>query len=669
MRFPTSTLGALLLLSASAGAAIPEIPGFHISAGASPGWPSLLRSLGLPQLPSEEARVFVVAGPGGAAPQEWLARLDSGAILILQGPSPLAAELGFRAGARSIRVRKVRDLRNPDLDILWESSLAVPVFHVPKAAQVFCRARPGGEPLVAGLRRGPGAVLWVAVSPGDRGFERFPFLPHALAELGLRVPFESRRLWAFFDASYRLRDQPEPLARSWREGGIAALHVGAWQYFEPNPEGDEYLRQLIASCHRHNILVYAWLELPHVSDAFWKAHPAWREKTARLRDAYVPWRRLMNLVNPDCQQAVAQGVQNLMTRFDWDGVNFAELYFDGVQGIRNRTEFTPLNDDVRREVKLLHGFDPMDLFTEHPRDPKKLRAFLDYRVDLAARLQDQWMAELEKLRLEKPGLDVVLTYVDDRFDPGMRDAIGADSARALQSLDRYPATFIVEDPATVWNLGPERYPEIARRYHPLTSHWDRVGVDINVVDREPPVYPTRTQVGAELFELIHTASESFTRVMFYYEFSIQPADLPWLAAASAVVAHCDRQGDSLRIDSPYGVGIRWQGPATLDGRPWPARDHDLLWAPPGEHQLAPAAAEPRVSLLDFNGVLQTAAILPDGIELSYTARARALATFDRQPTRLLLDGAPSALDLLTPSGPPYVLRLPPGSHIAVVTVE
>jgi len=61
-----------------------------------------------------------------------------------------------------------------------------------------------------------------------------------------------------------------------------------------------------------------------------------------------------------------------------------------------------MNDDVRRDVKLLKGFDPMDLFTERPRDPKKLRAFLDYRVDLAARLQDQWMAELEKLRLEKP---------------------------------------------------------------------------------------------------------------------------------------------------------------------------------------------------------------------------------------------------------------------------
>jgi hypothetical protein len=117
------------------------------------------------------------------------------------------------------------------------------------------------------------------------------------------------------------------------------------------------------------------------------------------------------------------------------------------------------------------------------------------------------------------------------------------------------------------------------------------------------------------------------------------------------------------------VGIRWEGPATLDGRSGPVRDRDRLWAPPGDHLLAPAAAAPPASLTDFNGVLETAASLPDGIELRYTARARALATFDRKPVRLLLDGQPAALDLLTQSGPAFVLRLPAGPHTAVVTVE
>ena len=68
----------------------------------------------------------------------------------------------------------------------------------------------------------------------------------------------------------------------------------------------------------------------------------------------------------------------------------------------------------------------------------------------------------------KPDLDLVLTHVDDRFDAGMRDAIGADSAQRLPLLDPHNFTFLIEDPATVWNLGPQRYQEIAERYRPLT---------------------------------------------------------------------------------------------------------------------------------------------------------------------------------------------------------
>ena len=70
--------------------------------------------------------------------------------------------------------------------------------------------------------------------------------------------------------------------------------------------------------------MYAWLELPHVSERFWAEHPEWREKTALLQDAQLDWRKLMNLADPACDQAVQNGVRVLMRKFDWDGVNFAE---------------------------------------------------------------------------------------------------------------------------------------------------------------------------------------------------------------------------------------------------------------------------------------------------------------------------------------------------------
>src|SRR4029077_12012006 len=134
----------------------------------------------------------------------------------------------------------------------------------------------------------------------------------------------------------------------WRKAGITALHVGAWHFYEPSAEGDAYLARLIEACHREGILVYAWLGLPHVSEVFWDEHPEWREKTAVLQDAQLDWRKLMNLTNRDCSQAVSQGVKTLVERFDWDGVNLAELYFESLEGAANPARFTPMNDDVRK---------------------------------------------------------------------------------------------------------------------------------------------------------------------------------------------------------------------------------------------------------------------------------------------------------------------------------
>src|ERR1017187_7571934 len=81
----------------------------------------------------------------------------------------------------------------------------------------------------------------------------------------------------------------------------------------------------------------------------------------------------------------------------------------------------------------------------HNDDPSR-RLFLDFRSELARRMQEQWIGELESIRREKPYLDLVLTHVDDRFDSGMAGALGADAARVLPLLDRHTVTFLIEDP-------------------------------------------------------------------------------------------------------------------------------------------------------------------------------------------------------------------------------
>jgi hypothetical protein len=67
----------------------------------------------------------------------------------------------------------------------------------------------------------------------------------------------------------------------------------------------------------------------------------------------------MNLSNPDCFRAVSAGVKDLIGRFDWDGVNLAELYFESLEGLSNPSRFTPMNDNVRAQFRAVGGFDPI----------------------------------------------------------------------------------------------------------------------------------------------------------------------------------------------------------------------------------------------------------------------------------------------------------------------
>jgi hypothetical protein len=247
----------------------------------------------------------------------------------------------------------------------------------------------------------------------------------------------------------------------------------------------------------------------------------------------------------------------------------------------------------------------------------------------------------------------------------MHDAIGADAARALKLLDRYDFTFIVEDPGSVWNLGPQRYKEIAALYRPLTPHQERLAVDINIVDRENTVYPTSRQTGAELAQLVRTASESFPRIIYYYEKSISSFDSPLLSPSSALVTHSELNGDDLTIESPYGVGLNWSSAVLLDGEDWPVRDDQHIWVSAGRHVLHVSPNPSALRVLDFNGTLISAAIRSDGLELNYESTSRALAQLDHRPIRLLVDGNPSALDLCGD----FVVCLPRGKHTVLISAN
>lgn len=634
---------------------------------------SELESLGVSRdklvlvLPARTARALT------AAQADQVVRLvGEGATLVSEEITPLAEKFGFQAGALT-EVTQTQETAYPDMMIVWERPGGVHALRPPAGAAVLTREKWSGASLAAVLPYGAGYCLLLATELDPlrgEGYARFPYFTHALRRAGVWFPFRSERLSAFFDHSYRMAADVEYLARKWRRAGIQALHAAAWHFYEPDAGRDAYLERLIAACHRNGILVYAWLELPHVSRAFWEKHPQWREKTAVGQDAHLDWRYLMNLKDPACLQAVEAGLRRLLSRFDWDGVNLGELYFESPQGPENPQRLTPFNGTVRAEFKTRRGVDPLDFFRDGSphywkRDAKTWSKFVDYRVEEVRRLNEHFLRLFSDMRKGgKQHLGLALTFVDNVYDTRMREAIGADFQAILPLLDRYDFTLVMEDPGTVWHLGPRRYSELAQGYSRLTRHLDRLGMDINVVERWQDVYPTQRQTGGEFLQLFHHAGRNFRTVLAYFEQSIlnQDLDLVSHALASGVSADITAEG-AVRVRAPFPVIFDTgtsAGEVRVNGNAWPAVDGGRVLLPAGEHAVtaAPSAAAARPRLVKLNGELRAARYAGDGaIEVSYQASSRAIAIFDRPPKALELDGSP------LPDPPAEWVLLPRGSHL------
>src|SRR5208283_2534241 len=164
----------------------------------------------------------------------------------------------------------------------------------------------------------------------------------------------------------------------------------------------------------------------------------------------------------------------------------------------------------------------------------------------------------------------------------------------------------IEDPATVWNLGPQRYHAIADRYHALTTHPEKLAIDLNIVNRYQNVYPTQQQTGTELFRLVHQAAASFQRVALYFENSLLLPDLRLLPSAAAAVTRVEKVGPKTVVDSLQGAGVPWKGQAMVDGAFWPVVDGETIWLPAGAHSIEPAAGAPGPHLLRLTADLESA---------------------------------------------------------------
>ncbi len=410
--------------------------------------------------------------------------------------------------------------------------------------------------------------------------------------LDCKPPFRRQGVDAYFDAGYRFSMPIDSLAALWRAWGIRAVHAAAWY------DNFDY-KKLIDAAHRNGVLVYAWLEWPHVGEGFWNRHPEWRQKTALLQDAKLDFLHLMDLQNPDCMNAALDDLSRQL-ELDWDGVDIAEFTITGaggeaLQGPSRPDYFTSFGPPMRREFEAVAGFDPLELedpASQHfwQRDSIGLEKFYEYRRVVNIRLLRrvvEFILELE--RQGKRDWELIHTIVDNTLHPEFEDLLGFDLDATLKLVKEFGMTLNVEDPYTEWDKPPVRYRRLRQTLLSLIP--DRPSmIDINVVPIHPLTqhgFASGQATGTEILQQLQIASEQHGRVCVYCEWTVFDQDWPLVPYAMAGGSTIRKSAGGWDVSVPTTVTLDLTGNGILynNGKPWPCHGSEGITLPAGTHHL------------------------------------------------------------------------------------
>jgi len=617
--------------------------------------------------------------------QRIVRAIEKGLRLVVAGESPLLSALRIKLGV-SEQVGVVVDQSSPSNHLHWADWPRVKWISafpdLPK--QILYADSSTGHPLAISARRGKGK--YVAFAPhldplSGSGYSRFPTIVNAIfRNLGCKPPFRRQGVDAYFDPGYRIGMSMEATAERWREWGIRAVHAAAW-YYNSSPPFD--YKRLIDAAHKSGILVYAWLEWPHVGKGFWSEHPEWRQKNALLQDANLDWLHLMDLQNPDCMNAAVNDLSRQL-ELDWDGVDIAEFTITGAGGeaLRGPSRpdyFTSFGTSMRTEFAEVGGFDPLEL--ENPssthywmRDSVGLEKFYQYRKVVNNRLLRRVVEFI--LDLEKKGKrdwELIHTIVDNSLHPEFDHLMGFDLNATLKLVKEFDITLNVEDPYMEWEQPPIRYRRLRETLGSLIPERASM-IDINVVPIHPVSqhgFASERATGAEFLQQLQIASEQRGRVCVYCEWSVFEQDWPIVPHTMAGGSTIKKSADGWEVNVPVTVELDWKTKGLspiLDGKAWPCYGDDGIVLPAGTHQLsfkknekAPGVDRQPLRLVEIGGELIEGQGTEAGIEILYTSPARCLLTLNRPAAKVLVDGIPKDLPVFKGVAG-YIVFAPSGMH-------
>jgi uncharacterized protein YdaL len=608
--------------------------------------------------------------------------MEGGGNLITDTKTDLAEELGISFTKTRIRVNRIRDRYFPEEHIVWRYPELASKFETDNMEEIFCVDEVTESPMVIGKRVGKGKVIYFNTrfdSYSQHGYSQYPYaLEYVRKYFHLRPIVRRENLEMYFDPGFRKTYSIESLVKQWVKQGIRVVHVAGWNQF---PKYTYDYKRLITLAHANGILVYAWLEPPQVSKKFWDEHPEWREKNYKGEDIPPLWRYVVALENDSCLAAMAQEYKKILDGYDWDGVNFAELYFEAGKGFENPNLFAPMHPSAQREMRKKYNIDLVGIF--NPQSPYYWKtntfvknAVIEYRVNQLALAYETFLPMFYEMAKAKQGFQIMVTAMDGFGSPELREYLGVDMAQIIALQKKYQFVLQIEDPENLWSTDPARYIEMGRKYEKLVGDSRKISLDLNIVafrkKEAITPFPTLIQTGAESFTLVRAAALGAPRFTIYSESSVNPQDLGFFSNALAANVRYRFTENGYEVQSPYSVVLRLPkivSEISVDGVPLsPSRENEFV-IPSGEHRIELnretantfSTHELQAKIISLTGNLISVEHGLRDINFEYESDTRAIASFNVAPSSVRVDHQEFPFSVMK-GNDCFSIFLPPGRH-------
>ncbi len=615
--------------------------------------------------------------------------IQSGLNLILEKNSSLSENIGIRPLEKIVEVEHVFDEYFPQVGISWKQPDSLREFDIDIEYVSYYSEKDTELPIVVGGEYGEGKYLYFATffDPyTEGGYGRFPYFIDLLNRQFNLVPTIRRNeVEVYFEPGDREDISIEDLIKIWRKNGVRRIYVSAWHFYETYHYDYE---RLIRLAHQNAMLVYAWLELPHVSEKFWDDNPNWREKTATGKEAKIDWRRLMALNIIECKQAVFALLRDILTSYNWDGVNLAELNHESQHGYLRPDTFTPMNEEFRKSFSLQKGFDPILLFNPRSKyfwknNSNAADIFNKFREDNIIQLHSEFLKLLDQIRTESQSeWQIIVTTVDNILSTGTGLGTAVNTLRIAELAKQFPFTLQIEDPQSLWHLGADRYTKMLTAYSEIRKRMPLI-LDINVVpyrDMNKSDAPTLQPTGSELYNLAKAASSNQTRLAIYSEASIYEVDAPLIPFALANEVTEKSTNNSWIVESPFTVNLminsKTHNQVLVNGDVWPAYYRGRVLIPAGKHNIKTFSNfkglikrfKSNTRLVDLSGELISANAIARGIKFEYKSLEPNLIILSDEPKEILINNNKFECEILK-GDRGYSLRLPAGNHSVTIYTQ